>query len=421
MKKIYAVFLMVVILLNGGCSTQQQPFTVYVPGDNRQIKEAVAEFQKENSDLVMNIEEFEDLSELETRLSTELMSGKGPDVILMTEDMSIDVWKMVENQQFYDISGMLSDSEKYISAVLESGQYQEKQYLLPLSFSVMQLYTSEERLNQVTEGENLAFGAHVSEIMEVLYNDLQNATAEQGTIVNQLGEEDILYRWMQSAGYDMLNEDFDETLFKQIADTWQQVEAHREEVSSIATQYANNFLGVIEHVTFMLEDLQLTNNIRYYATMYNDQAGKNMQVIVPKTDEGYHVRVTAWGGIKSSSDYVDEGIELLQSIMDYPISSDFFKYGEEAYDLSINQENLAANVQEVIEKTGRAKPTSKELREPYATQIQDFITQIVGAYIPNTAVGDIVQETLQPYIEGTSDFESCYEEMVGRLERYVSE
>ena len=52
---------------------------------------------------------------------------KGPDVILMTEDMSIDVWKMVENQQFYDISGMLSDSEKYISAVLESGQYQEKQ------------------------------------------------------------------------------------------------------------------------------------------------------------------------------------------------------------------------------------------------------------------------------------------------------
>ena len=93
MKKkitLLAVGIIVVLLVLGVTGVLKRPLTVYVDTTVPLYREAVADFRKEHSDVKLKIVTFDSYEEMKTRVNSEIMSGKGPDVMLFDGIFDVD-------------------------------------------------------------------------------------------------------------------------------------------------------------------------------------------------------------------------------------------------------------------------------------------------------------------------------------------
>ncbi|MBE6561698.1 MAG: carbohydrate ABC transporter substrate-binding protein [Ruminococcaceae bacterium] len=88
-----------------------------------------------------------------TRLATDLAAGNGPDVILTDAIDMTNLTRLISNGALSDLNQMNKDFgnvnwSDYHEAVCSMGIIEEKRYLVPLSYSIGLLLSSEERLNK---------------------------------------------------------------------------------------------------------------------------------------------------------------------------------------------------------------------------------------------------------------------------------
>jgi len=87
-----------------------------------------------------------------TRLATDLAAGEGPDLILTDAADMTNLTRLISNGALSDLNQMNKDFgnvnwSDYHEAVCSMGIIEEKRYLVPLSYSIGLLLSSEERLN----------------------------------------------------------------------------------------------------------------------------------------------------------------------------------------------------------------------------------------------------------------------------------
>ena len=84
------------------------------------------------------------------KLSAELMSGRGPDVIVNPGMFfhSVDIHKIMSSGVFEDLGPLLDlegKEDRYFTKVLDSGKHEDKQLIVPLFFSIVK--TVEKKLH----------------------------------------------------------------------------------------------------------------------------------------------------------------------------------------------------------------------------------------------------------------------------------
>ena len=102
----------------------------------------------------------ENLENYGTVLSSELMAGQGPDVILWNNAPSTsslgsfsDIYKVMESGSFYNLDNFLANdpdfnSNDYLSEILDNGIYKGERLYMPISYSMNILVSSQETLDQ---------------------------------------------------------------------------------------------------------------------------------------------------------------------------------------------------------------------------------------------------------------------------------
>ncbi len=94
---------------------------------------------------------FDSYEEYEAKLNTELMAGKGPDVLALSQDLPIE--KLIKNNNLLDLNEVLKshntdlDFDNLNKVVMDSGVFDGKRYILPLYYSPDFLVTSNSRLD----------------------------------------------------------------------------------------------------------------------------------------------------------------------------------------------------------------------------------------------------------------------------------
>lgn len=88
----------------------------------------------------------------EQELYTELMAGKGPDVLLYSISTFPDVHKVFESGVLYNIDILINkdsafSEQDYIKGIMEGGYYNDARYFIPLSCSTAYLVAQKEQLN----------------------------------------------------------------------------------------------------------------------------------------------------------------------------------------------------------------------------------------------------------------------------------
>ena len=132
----------------------QKPISVYMmDGLADNISNIKIEFEKDNPDYRLDIQLFDSLDKLRTQLSTELLAGKGPDLIYCYPMPFINPVKTMGNGYLLDMAPYLDqnpdfDMSGYYQQVLDVGIVEGKRYVVPFEFDFVPTYTTQSALGK---------------------------------------------------------------------------------------------------------------------------------------------------------------------------------------------------------------------------------------------------------------------------------
>lgn len=161
-KRIIIPILLVILLLFSSCSanvsdtksTDEIALTMYIVKDSP-INSLLKKYNKnKNKEKSIVIIEFENSADLSSKLSAEIMAGKGPDLIYFDSIYGgiSNIEKMISLDMFADYNELISndnsdsaiDLDEYNKNVIESGVYNGKRYFMPISYMPDIVITTKE-------------------------------------------------------------------------------------------------------------------------------------------------------------------------------------------------------------------------------------------------------------------------------------
>ena len=110
----------------------------------------------------IEIVEFDSEDTMLTKISTEIMAGKGPDIISLNQKLPFE--KLIDNGSFTDIDELAElyksdiDFDDYNSTIMDCGIYNGKRYIIPIAYCPNILITTQEILDKYNlENTNFSF------------------------------------------------------------------------------------------------------------------------------------------------------------------------------------------------------------------------------------------------------------------------
>jgi len=429
MRKRICVLLVLVVTLFSICGCRQKesvPLTVYLVQSEALYKDATEAYIKEYPEAEINILTFESYEEVNERLKTELMSGEGPDVLLFNSDYSgEDPYKLSASGTLMSLDeymGELADTE-YFKVLLDAGIQGEHQYFLPLSWNILQAYSTQERIEEKGYDHDL-YTAIVTE-SDILKDDENFAISSL-----QLNRADVLNYFLEVTGNQLFDGSSNELTdnkeeIQQTAECVKVIYDNLGKIRNISTKYRNDFSGSVSHFTYLIEDYPFMHNLRFYETLYPALMGEKMY-FTPFTQmdsEDVTAQIIQYGAINANSKNADAAWKLLKYMLDMPASMDFSKY--KAYSIYFAPVNIAAyeacveelNTNTCVGPGRKVGPLTDENKQI----LIDMPERVKEGVIPNSVLGTIIQECMEPYLLGNDSFDNCYETLMQRLGLYLNE
>lgn len=100
----------------------------------------------------IEIVKFESQEEMNIKISTEVMSGDGPDIISLDQPLPFE--KLIENHAFADVDELINtygsniDFNDYNTKVMESGIVNRKRYFVPFFYCPNIFISTQEKLKE---------------------------------------------------------------------------------------------------------------------------------------------------------------------------------------------------------------------------------------------------------------------------------
>ncbi|MDD6033423.1 MAG: extracellular solute-binding protein [Oscillospiraceae bacterium] len=411
---------MAALALSSCSHSSSAAVTVYIVDTEALYVDALKACQKDYPKISLTVATFESYDKLNSKLNTDMRSGEGPDLLLYNSLYSgIDPMKLAENGTFLPLDSHTRSLEQTV--LLESGVYDETQYFLPLSWNILQGYSTERFMTEQGYDQTDLYTALVRE---------SERLAEDGGIAPctlQFFRTDALNFMLETAGVDLFEGDrvrADKTEVQEVAGFVKMFYDNMDKIGSIAKRYNNDLAGAASHFSFLLENFSFMNNLRYYQSVYPNLLGETM-VFMPfdhLTDEGMTAQIIQYGAINANTKQEDAAWKVLKYLYDYPSTMLFAKYDIEAACYApVNPDSFDSCLHELttFEGQGPGKKTDR-LSEENAEVLWQISAGITRAVIPNPAVGAIVQDCMKPYLTGAVDFDGCYDALIEKLELYLA-
>lgn len=151
---------------------------------------------------------FESEDDMYTKMSAELMSGGGPDIFsldqclpfekLMRSDSLADINELIEN----DASNDKLDLSEYNQAIMQAGQYNNRQYIIPVFFDLNVLTSTEKNLQEydlpIENGMTLTY-CDIPSVFEKYFEDSEKIPFMYADGISlRNSPQEMLYRLVRS-------------------------------------------------------------------------------------------------------------------------------------------------------------------------------------------------------------------------------
>ena len=370
---------------------------------------------------------------MESRLAAELLSGKGPDVILLNQNSHLDIQRLAKNGALLDLQWMLSADgtfslNDYFSPLMDACKMDGLLIALPFSFSLPHLMTGEEKLREFSSGlDHPSFG----ELLDLMREEQARIAGQDRTLLAIMTRRsDMTLALCQASGIE-IGEEIDEEAFRQVADFIRAFYDGLPQLQSITQRYRNDFVSAVGRIDWLLEDYQMPSNLRYYAAYYS--LGLNDRLLaypIPDFRDGgrLYAQIAQYGVVSSGTKRGQEAYALLRFLMDYPASQAFSRFDTaEALEIPARRALAQANIQSAMDTAGGNAMISKRRRPipaldaAYGEEIKEWYDQIAGAYLPNRTLGDMIEACMTPYYQQGAEFSACFRQLQNTLWIYLNE
>lgn len=124
--------------------TPKTELTIYTDDTTYDVfNELTAYYNRFNANVVYNVVKIDDSDKLDSRLNRELAAGKGPDIIIVSENTNLNLPMLIKNGAIADIDQLIADSsktsfslERFDGDILKAGEFGGKQLLIPLFYTL---------------------------------------------------------------------------------------------------------------------------------------------------------------------------------------------------------------------------------------------------------------------------------------------
>jgi ABC-type glycerol-3-phosphate transport system substrate-binding protein len=393
MKKCIALLLCFLFALNlFGCSVEKnksENLTYYYSNDSYDtlidVIERYNKYCNNNLDNSYKIElkEFDSENEMLNIISTEIMAGGGPDIISLNQKLPFE--KLIKNKAFLEIDGINFDDCN--STIMSVGQYNGKQYIVPIFYGVNILTSDKESLesyNLPTEnGTPVTYENAKNLFADYLSNDEKLPLIEDT-------HKTLLYKFiMDYVDFENAITEFDSNDFKNALDT----------MIKLTKSSSGDFNTLFEYSGYNFLSLLSYNNKSKQRIFYN---GFN------KSDNDVSAYVQLGIAINRNTDNEDKALTFIKyllseetqeyfcgvsgssyvgsNVISYPVNNKTFEYAVEftkkfakkEYGTDISKDQYSCNFIENIRKVNKASLYFNPNKSYYCSNV---IGDIVDSYL----------------------------------------
>lgn len=437
-KIIFLSFVCLVILSACGEKTEsvspsnsnEGALVVYYVKEHPFYQAALEEYQK-TVHVSLELHAFETEEELVKQYTAEGLSGNGADVLLLSDTSSLDAEKLMTEGICFDLTEYLEQDknykkEDYFEVVVDAGKWEGKQYILPITFD-MGLALTRNTVSELCENiltddvDCYEFYNQLLACQQLLYDSEE---IRLGLCFTSDSAEDFLLYAYHTSGLELIDDktvSVDSERLQQLCDF---VRAGQEEFEAkyeeMKTSGRNSAILVGYQLLYGNPAAIIRQQEYAYEAMFQENV--NYFMFPGETAEGYRATVRDFGLVDAKSDCPEEACKLLKYLMDY----DFYNLGvvytagtpvsRKIFDSQF--QNLSAITKITM---GKSTMTTSPMAEELVEKIEKQMNQITSAGLRHPDTEQIFVETMADYINGTADFDSCYQQMCSRLNLYLKE
>ena len=193
--------LLMIIIFSASCtdtnnSSDGEKLKYYTPYQSTDITEIIERYNKYckkhyDESYQIEIVEYDSLDEMYTIMATEIMSGDGPDIISLDQQLPFE--KLIENHAFADVDELINtygsniDFNDYNTKVMESGIVNRKRYFVPFFYCPNIFISTQEKLKEY----DLNFS-------DFSYKELSKQLSQEKVSCSLFGNESDNYSFLYS-------------------------------------------------------------------------------------------------------------------------------------------------------------------------------------------------------------------------------
>lgn len=403
-----------------------EKLTVYAVEGNAFYEQAVTAFRGKYKEIEIDYVAFETESDMARQYSNDVAMGTQPDVLLLTDETTIDVFKACKNYRFANLSPYFESDEGFYEVVyfeeaLDAGCYEEKQYIVPFRMEIPYYLISPKVTEQIdvkalreANGQN-----QMQQLMEAAKKIKEVGIMEHGVFCALTEKAEML----RSSGISMCG----------LQD--KELELEKEQIRLLCdymiyvSEDTEQQLAERQNTTDMVGSLGLLGidqcydnpfyTGRVYDMMFEYVFGSDLEWILAKDaddEKAYHADITKYGVVDAESDNIRGGYMLLRYLMDYKTRSDF---STEIYVHRSNTTTEFINMSEMTNLGANARVSSMGYSK--YLRVENMLNSLTDISIPNHKVEEIFLAVALDYMEGNREFEDMYMELENRLTIYWKE
>lgn len=425
---VWGMLVLLLFLLTGCGNAESRKLSIYVVEDEKMYQSVLKDLESnpEMSEYEISVTSYASYAEMEEQLNAELMSGKGPDLILFNSFYSaLDPYKLVDGNMLLSLDEMVEklNLDEYETTLLDAGKVKGSQYFLPLSWNIVQAYTSKS----VKDSKKLS-----SDLAESLVQESEKLadTWEYSPGAASLGRADITSVFLETAGVKVFDEETGE-LSASREEIWEIAELakvffdNREKGTDIIRKYRSDFAGAASHYTYFLENDSFLNNIRYYQSLYRKYLDDEMYFSAfAHRDGGVTAQIVQYAAINANSKNPQGAWDAAKCMLDAPVGNlSYSKYDTaNMYYASLKKSVYEDAVKQLGSSTGAGPDGGLDfLSTDNMQMMREIPKRVKEAVIPNTVFGNMIQECMNPYFLEEESFDTCYEDLIKRTQLYLGE
>ena len=398
--------------------------TIYTVKNDTVQKRLIRKYKIENSDIKVNEVEFDDYEQYNEALTTDLLVGKGPDVIFAYSGYIERLNKMVEANLFLDINELLKEDkdfnlENYNTVVMDSGVINNKRFLIPFNYYL----TTWLALSDTLKSNNIELTGNetVEEIVSASQKYFEDEKFNNDLYFCDNVNFFELLDYEEQGLIDFKNKktNFNNDDFKQIVESYKKIRlaAPYEELDKYSARQLDMLIAnklLFAGVT--LEPTSFYTWVNYILTNSNKDIEMLANVNRGTAEVGFVF------AINSNSKNVDSAYDFIKFAMSKEYQEDLSNHNEGEF-IPVNNESLLKLKEDMTNKIGGyhvgliMQELPKDIKEKYEDSLFNFSKCVINDSTLETIIGNEVRE----YYNEMKSYDDAINEINRKVKLYLNE